>query len=218
MLIIFGHRQYGQIDAHGGQYAVTRFFHIYFLPIAPDGTMWVTAARNGQVWGHPIRSSLRSIVAGYARVWGPLAVGLGAFALVAGSLVGIPFAVGGAATAAWSWRWRRLRRDRDRLRSDFHLLAYGTRCDPIDMDDAMIHALRAETAARWAAVADGRTPEDIARLGTSELRQAVFAYGVLRLAAAADRHTADAARASSEEVLARYAGKDVLALEGGPYR
>jgi hypothetical protein len=77
--------------------------------------------------------------------------------------------------------------------------------------------LQAEVAARWAKVADGSTPEDVARLGAATPAQAVLAYASLRLAARlAPGNHAREAREASDRVLD--AVKDTAALEGGPYR
>src|SRR5689334_9579105 len=181
MLIIFGHQQYGRVDEHEGQYAHTRFFHLWYLPLIPTETVWIL--HDGTRACHQMKRSWRSILSGYGRVWGPVIALGGAAAAIAGSIVAIPVAATAAVAGGWSWRTRRLRGDRDRLRSSFHLLAYGTRCDPLQMTDAMVAALRPGCEARWAELADGMTPEDAARLGARSLQQAVFAYGVLRIAA-----------------------------------
>jgi hypothetical protein len=128
---------------------------------------------QGGYQGHAVASNPRSVVAGYARVWGPLAaVG----ALAAGSVSG--FIASGAflALTAWSWTWRSVRGPRERRRSEYHLLAFGTRCDPLHMEPGLLSILQLEIARRWALVADGRTPEDVARLGAASPAQAVLAY------------------------------------------
>lgn len=212
MLIIFGHRHYGRVDAHEGQHASTRFFHLWYLPLIPTESVWVCNDRNGS--GHKMERSWKSVASGYGRIWGPL-VALGAVAAAAGgALAAIPLAAVAAVAGGWSWTTVSLRGDREKLRSSFHLLAYGTRCDPLLMTETMASALKHDIEQRWAATSDGKSPEDIARLGAASLQQAVFAYGVLRLAA----RTHPAAREASEEILRRYAGADVAAVEGGPYR
>jgi hypothetical protein len=79
--------------------------------------------------------------------------------------------------------------------------------------------LQADIANRWAQVADGSTPDDVARLGAANPAQAVLAYASLRLAArlAPPRH-AQKARDASERILDAVRDHDDTALEGGPYR
>jgi hypothetical protein len=209
MIVIYGTRFYGQVDDHGGQHQLTKFFHIYYVPLIPVSTIWVTRESDGSYHGHDVAMSGRSVLAGYARVWGPIAM-IGAIA--AGGVGGIVAATGLAAASAWTWTWRSLRNARERRRSDFHLLAFGTRCDPLRMDAKLAGLLQAQVSAQWAEVADGATPEDVAHP-----RQAVLAYASLRLAARlAPRTAAHAAREASDRILD--ALKDDAALAGGPYR
>lgn len=214
MIVIYGTRFYGAVDGHGGQHQLTRFFHIYYVPLIPVGTMWVTREAERGYNGHGIKLSGKSVLAGYARVWGPIAA-IGAIAT--GGVGGVVAAVGAAAVTAWSWSWRSLRSDRERRRSDFHLLAFGTRCDPLKMETELATVLQAEIAQRWAQVADGITPQDVARLGAANPAQAVLAYASLRLAARlAPSAQARDAREASDRILD--AIKDTPSLEGGPYR
>jgi hypothetical protein len=215
MIVIYGTRFYGQVDGHGGQRQLTKFFHLYYVPLFPVGTMWVTRTLDQGYNGHAVRMSGRSVLAGYARVWGPIAA-IGA--LAAGGIGGVVAAGAAAALSIWTWTWHSVRGDRERRRSDFHLLAFGTRCDPLKMDDRLASVLHAEVAARWAQVSDGVTPEDVARLGAANPAQAVLAYASLRLAARlAPPAPARDALAASERILdaTRDSG---AALEGGPYR
>jgi hypothetical protein len=214
MIVIYGTRHYGKVDSHEGQHQLTKFFHVYYVPLIPISTMWVTRTTENGFAGHDVKMSLRSVVAGYARVWGPVAaVG----ALATGSVAGAAAAVGAGAIAAWSWTWRSVRSARERRRSDFHLLAFGTRCDPLKMSETLASNLQAAIARRWAEVSEGSSPEDVARLGATSPAQAVLAYASLRLAARlAPSSHADDARAASERVLD--AIKDTPVLEGGPYR
>ncbi|HET9624818.1 MAG TPA: hypothetical protein VFP84_25800 [Kofleriaceae bacterium] len=214
MIVIYGTRFYGKVDSHEGQHQLTRFFHIYYVPLIPVSTMWVTRTTDAGYNGHDVKMSLRSVVAGYARVWGPVAA-VGAIAT--GSVAGAAAAVGAGALAAWSWSWRTLRGAREKRRSDFHLLAFGTRCDPLKMDQTLASNLQAAIARRWAEVSEGSSPEDVARLGASTPAQAVLAYASLRLAARlAPGDHARQARDASDRILD--AVKDTPALEGGPYR
>ena len=216
MIVIYGTRFYGEVDNHGGQRQLTKFFHIYWVPLVPVGTLWVTRDLEDGYGGHAVAMSGRSVVAGYARVWGPVAA-IGAIA--AGSVGGFIAAGALVALSAWTWSWRSIRGARERRRSDFHLLAFGTRCDPINMDARLASVLQADVAERWAQVSDGNTPEDVARLGAANPAQAVLAYASLRLAARlAPGEHARAARDASERVLDSLKDTNSAALEGGPYR
>jgi hypothetical protein len=214
MIVIYGTRFYGEVDSHGGERQLTKFFHIYYVPLVPVSTLWVTRDLESGYNGHAVAMSGRSVVAGYARVWAPVAaVG----AIITGSLAGWAAAAGLIGLCAWSWTWRTLRTARERRRSDFHLLAFGTRCDPLRMEPKLASVLQADVAERWAQVAEGSTPEDVARLGAANPAQAVLAYASLRLAARlAPGEHARSALADSERVLDSI--KDDAALEGGPYR
>jgi hypothetical protein len=217
MIIIYGTRYYGQVDGYGGQRQATRFAHYFWLPLFPVGTMWITRDVDGGYFqGHAVRFSGRSIVAAYARVWGPLAA-VGTIAT--GGLGGIVAGAAIGALSVWSWTWRSVRGAREQRRSDFHLLAYGTRCDPLRMPLELAHALKSDIDERWAQIADGRTPEDVARLGAANLEQAVLAYGALRLGArTAPREHRKRALDASDRILDSIRDVDGAALEGGPYR
>jgi hypothetical protein len=214
MIVIYGTRFYGEVDGYGGQRQLTKFFHIYYVPLVPVDTLWVTREVDGGYRGHAVQMSGRSVLAAYARVWGPVAA-VGSF--IAGSVGGIIAGAALLAVAGWTWSWRSVRSAREQRRSDFHLLALGTRCDPLQMDHDLASQLQTQVAQRWAEVAEGNSPEDVARLGASNPAQAVLAYASLRLAArlAPGDHAA-ASRAASERILD--AVKDTPALEGGPYR
>ncbi len=215
MIVIYGTRFYGEVDSYGGQRQLTRFFHIYYVPLIPVGTVWVTRDAESGYDGHAVRMSGRSVVAGYARVWGPVAaVG----ALIAGSIGGFVAALGLLGVMAWTWTWRSVHGQREQRRSDFHLLAYGTRCDPLRMENELAASLQPRIARRWAEVADGNSPEDVARLGAANPTQAALAYASLRLAArlAPEDRARRQSLADSERILD--AAKETPALDGGPYR
>jgi hypothetical protein len=214
MIVIYGTRFYGEVDAYGGQRQLTKFFHIYYVPLVPVDTLWVTRDLERGYSGHPVQMSGRSVLAGYARVWGPVAaVG----AALAGSIGGLVAAGALIALSAWTWSWRSIRNAREQRRSDFHLLAFGTRCDPLNMDHDLASSIQTHVAERWAQVAEGNSPEDVARLGAANPAQAVLAYASLRLAARlAPGDHARRSREASERILD--AIKDTPTLEGGPYR
>src|SRR5512144_3366345 len=100
MVIIFGRRAFGRIEAHGGEHAQTSFAHVYYMPLVPVSSFWVTHAGPGGARGFEIRTSGTSILAAYLRSWAPL-VAVIAFAI--GGLGGV--AVGAAAVAACAWAW-----------------------------------------------------------------------------------------------------------------
>jgi hypothetical protein len=216
MILIYGTRFYGEVSSYGGQRQLTKFFHMYWVPLVPVSTLWVTRDLDDGYSGHAVAMSARSVVAGYARVWGPVAA---ICAVISGTVGGYVAAGAMMAMSAWTWSWRSVRAARERRRSDFHQLAFGTRCDPLDMDPRLASVLQADVAERWAQVADGNTPEDVARLGAANPAQAVLAYASLRLAARlAPGDAARAARAASERVLDALKDANPVALEGGPYR
>jgi hypothetical protein len=215
MIVIYGTRFYGQVDSYEGQHQLTKFFHIYYVPLIPVGTLWVTRELDRGYSGHAVQMSGKSVLAGYARVWGPVAA---IAAIAAGSVGGIVAAAALAGVSVWTWTWHSVRNARERRRSDFHLLAFGTRCDPLKMEDELASVLAANVAERWAQVANGSTPEDVARLGAADPTQAVLAYASLRLAARlAPGEHARKARDASERILDAIKDGDAM-LEGGPYR
>jgi hypothetical protein len=61
-VIVGGLRLCGRVDETRAGYVVTRFFHIWFVPLVPLSSWFVSAA--GTV---PIPLSLRSLIAAYAR-------------------------------------------------------------------------------------------------------------------------------------------------------
>lgn len=207
MVIVYGHRAYGKVEHCGGQFAQTKFAHIYYMPLFPTGSFWVTAQDRSGTRGFPIRLHGKSVVATYLRMWGPIAA---LACLVAGSVVATLFGVAFTALTAWAWIWTNTRH---RRRSDFNLVAFGSRCEPSLMDDDMRDVLRRSIEERWLKVAAGRPPEDIARYGAKTLEEAAAAYGLLRLAAL-DR--APDANAAADRILAGEI--EPLPAGDGPYR
>ncbi|HVK76909.1 MAG TPA: hypothetical protein VM734_26465 [Kofleriaceae bacterium] len=215
MIIIWGTRHYGRVDSVEGGFAATKFAHVWFLPLVPMGSMWVTADTGEGLYGHEIPLAGKSVAAGYLRLWGPVAAVAG---IVAGSLTGFAVAGVAAALCGWSWTWRSRRDPRERRRAAWHQAAFGTACDPLAMPRYMVGDLRPAAEQAFAAVSNGRTPDDVARLGASSAEQAISAYAVLRLVAASARGKAAArARAASEKILDAHRDADAGA-GGGPYR
>jgi hypothetical protein len=208
-VIVAGHRRSGRVHAHGGEYADTEFAHLYYVPIVPLGSFWVTNEPGGSEHsGFPIKLHWRSVGATYLRVWAPV---LSTFLLLAPSLVANAGAAALAALSAWSWTWRSRRGAHARRRSDFDRIALGSRCDPAWMTDDMRGNLSRKLAAQLAARPDARPPDDVARFGARDLDEAILAYGVLRVAGVDHSD----ARAAADQLLVSAMGEPA---HGGPYR
>jgi hypothetical protein len=190
-VIIYGTREYGLVDEHRGELASTTFFHLWFVPIFPVSSTWITHDAPAQRQGHKIKLYGKSVAAAYLRVWAPIAALANLGALVHGSIVHIPIAIAAVALCAWSWTWRSLRGDRALRRSDFNYVAFGTRCEPKRLDAETRASLKSELDRQWNARAPKDSPNDIARHGTTDPAEAVLAYGLLRLAAIERRGKGD---------------------------
>jgi hypothetical protein len=217
MIIVWGSRHYGKVDGHGSEYMSTRFGHLYFIPLIPLESRWVTRVLGGdQLLGFDTPLSARSVLATYLRVWAPfIALGLGATMTIwgfaaAAVLLGL---------SGWSWTWTKVR-GRELRRAQLNQIAFMTACDPLRRPVHQCMSLRREIEARFAEVSHGRTPDDVARLGADTPLEAALAYGCLRIVAAtAEGRTARKAREASERVLDRLTEREVDALaDGGPYR
>lgn len=205
----------GWIEGVDGELVATRFFHIWWLPLVPLRSLWVIGSQGSHMLGHPRRLSGPSVVAGYARVWGPIATIAGAATT---SLAGGMVAVAAAVLTAWTWclRWPRDRRERQRAALQRPVV--GTACDPLRLPRVLAARLRPLAEERFAEVSDGRTPLDVARFGASSSAQAAHAFVVLRLMAASGRGASMRdALVASERVLDGSRDLDADAV-GGPYR
>ncbi len=191
-VIIYGTREYGLVDEHEGELASTTFFHLWFAPIFPVGSTWITHASADQRLGHKIKLYGKSVAAAYLRVWAPIAA-LANFAasFERGSIVHAAIGFFAVALCAWSWTWRKLRGDRAKRRSDFNYVAFGTRVEPSRLDAETRAALKAGLDQQWNARAPKGSPNDVARHGTTDPAEAVLAYGLLRLAAIERRGKGD---------------------------
>ena len=209
MIVIWGTRTAGKVDQRDGQYALTRFAHIYWIPLFPVSAMWVTG--NGV--GHTTKLSAKSVVAGYARTWGPI---LGA-AGIAG-LVGLPIAIAAVSVTALAWAWKDVGTDAAKRRSDLNQLAFGTRCDPKLLPASLADGIKLELDHKWAVISDGQSPDEVAKFGTDDLERAATAYGLLRLASL--RLSGEQARDADASASRLADGiRDKLQLgPGGPYR
>jgi hypothetical protein len=209
VIIIWGTRSAGKVDQRDGQYAVTRFAHVYYVPLFPVAAMWIT--REG--YGHSMSFSGRSVLAGYARTWGVVAAVAG---LAIGGVGGFAIAAAALSLAAWSWLWRDIRTPEAQRRSDLNARAFGTRCEPKLLPADVATALEAELKQRWANLSDGQSPSDIARFGTDNVDKAAVAYGMLRLST---RKLRGAQAAEAERDATRIAeGIRDLQIDEGPYR
>jgi hypothetical protein len=156
MVIVYGTRFYGKVKACGSSFLATQFVHLYYVPLIPIATQLILEeSAGGGYKGMKSTFSVKSMLAAYLRVWGPIAVvaaiaigvsgvsdladdGLamaivGVFtavvvvALLAGTIVG--FAVVGKLS---------MEEKRKRAAYAMHL---GYQVDPADMGDAR-HAFR----------------------------------------------------------------------------
>ncbi len=75
MIIIYGTRFYGRVEECGPSFLGTQFVHIWYLPLIPIGSHLVLGTNpDGTFRGIATGMSGRSVFAGYARVWGPVAL------------------------------------------------------------------------------------------------------------------------------------------------
>ena len=111
MIFVWGHRMYGKIEKSGPTYVATRFFHLWYLPLIPLGSQLVLAeTEDGKLRCIGQGLSWRSTLAGYLRIWGPVAtiaagVGLAGASFDDVSEVaehGLLFALA-AGAAIWAW-------------------------------------------------------------------------------------------------------------------
>jgi hypothetical protein len=120
MIVVYGTRFYGTVERCGTSRIATRFFHIYGMPLLPLGSVLVTEeGEDNSYRGIPLGLHLRSLAAGYARLWLPLAAvvmlivawqGSETYAVEEGGVSGpVTLAGLGLATLAGSiWAWVRL--------------------------------------------------------------------------------------------------------------
>lgn len=210
MFIIFGRRAYGRVTWSHGEFAHTRFLHVYYLPLIPESSFWVTRQVGDTVHGFEITTCWTSVVATYLRWWGPL-FALGAFAsgaIVAGALVTASL----AAAIIYTSRWRATDPARARREAEGDARVFGTYCPPTLMTREMRQAVGRRLEERWGKISEGRAPEDMVAFGGSP-EQRLIAYGLLRLAFVerCDPAAADAAARILE-------GLGAEALDGAPYR
>jgi len=94
MLIIYGTRLYGRVDAVPGLFFVaTRFFHIFWIPLVPLGSHVVLEETDDGFRGVPCGLNGRSVLAAYVR---GLGIGGGIAAVLLGVFAYFRSASGGA--------------------------------------------------------------------------------------------------------------------------
>jgi hypothetical protein len=166
--------------------------------------------------GHEMKLSVKSVLAGYARSWA-LVLGAAGILGVGGTTVFV-LALAAISVAAFSWAWKDTNGERAERRSDMNQLAFGTRCEPRLLPAPLVETLAVELNERWAAVAEGQSPGDVARFGTDDMERAAAAYGVLRLTALT-LPPAQAKEAEAEaQRIAEGAREKLQVTDGGPYR
>lgn len=213
MVIIYGRRSYGRVHAWQGEWLHTSFAHLWFMPLVPLHSTWAREQLDQSVVGFPVRLSLYSVAMAYARMWLPVA---GVACLVAGGAGGAIAGLALLAGSAAAWLARGLRSPSAQRRSDFNLLAYGTRCDPAHMQGDFRAMHRAKLEERQRALPSPRPPDDVARFGPASLEEAAVAYGLLRLAVVERGRAASAEAEAIARLLAT--SHDAAAQDGGPYR
>jgi hypothetical protein len=68
MIIIWGQRMYGRVDAVPGLcYVVTRFFHLWYLPLIPLGSFAVVAEQGESFMGASVPLSIKSVLVAWLR-------------------------------------------------------------------------------------------------------------------------------------------------------
>ena len=86
MIIVYGTRFYGKVKAAGRSFLGTQFFHIYYVPLIPIGTHLILEEHgDGSYKGIKTGFSLKSMLAAYLRIWGPLAT-IAAICIGAGAI------------------------------------------------------------------------------------------------------------------------------------
>jgi hypothetical protein len=227
MVIIYGTRPYGEIEHCQGEYAVTRFFHLYWMPLFPvSSTMWVQQHDEDHFRGHRTRWSWKSLAAAYLRTWGLL---FGAILLVPSLFLlftsftqftsrWTSFVLGAllVGAALYSWSWRRISPEQQLRRSMFASVV-GTHCDPEMLPDDMVLSLRQSIDKLWEARFPSQTPNDVARFGAKEPAQTALAYSLLRLLAREVEPSKEKELLDLAETIARGIPREQPAQES-PYR
>jgi hypothetical protein len=216
MVVLHGTARFGVVDEIDGEYLVTRFHHVFLLPLVPVGSEWVTRRDGHALYGRTCRLSWRSVFAGYVRMWG-LVITIVALAMAAaGNFVVILPATFIGPLALASLQLRRLRDPAELRRVAVQRPALGIALDPALLPRDSADILLGVAHERFDVVSGGRTPVDVAVHGAASEVQAAYAFVILRLRAVTRRGIeAVNARLASEDLL-RF--RDTLAPTDGPYR
>lgn len=81
MIVVWGTKLYGKVDEiEGIGHVATQFGHLFWIPLIPMGSYFVTSETRYQFEGTPIGTNAKSVLAGYGRVFSVLFLlsGLGA--------------------------------------------------------------------------------------------------------------------------------------------
>lgn len=195
-MIFYGVRNYGRVDAHAGEHAQTQFFHVYWLPLFPTGSSWVTGPKSDGTNAHGIKLSGKSVLSGYLRIWGAIIAIANAVAAVETGKLGHAVAAAVATLATvWAWSTLKLRGAAAQRRSDFNYVAFGTRCEPKRMLAPHRVLCKKQLDERWRELAPKHSPNEVAQHGAANAVEAVLAYGLLRLSSLDRGGTADGAAA-----------------------
>jgi hypothetical protein len=181
-----------------GQYVATRFFHLYYLPLIPLGSMWVTGEeeREQEGWlktkekvtlGVPLSFHLLSVLTGYLRAWS-LVLSVVCF-VREDNLWGILLL--GAFLASWAWRAVGGRRAREQ---QFVGAATGLFRAPELLPPDQASGLLGRLMTKWRKRYGSGAPE--AFEGPVELANLPLHYAVLRLTARV--HNSERARQQAE--------------------
>jgi hypothetical protein len=183
--IIFGIRYFGAVLGCQGQYVATRFFHLYYLPLIPLGSMWVTGEEEPEQegWlkttekvtlGVPLSLHLLSVLTGYVRAWSLVlaAVCFGREDTPWGWLLLSAFLA--------SWTWRAVGGQKARRRRLFGA-ATGLFCAPELLPPEQASGLLGRLMTEWRKRYGSGAPEALE--GPVELATLPLHYAVLRLTA-----------------------------------
>ena len=73
MLVIWGSKLYGKVDEiEGVGHIATQFGHLFWIPLLPMNSYFVTHEEGGHFEGTPLGLQAKSVFAGYARVFSVL--------------------------------------------------------------------------------------------------------------------------------------------------
>jgi hypothetical protein len=127
-MIVVGTHDYGTVDRYQQTSVVTRFVHLWFVPLWPIGSIVRSTLRPP--FAVPLVA--RSVFAAYARIWGPLVVfgaGLGGATEAVPWLLAAPLAFFGTVVGVVGWSLGHLG-PRQRAERTAYREAIGVPVDP----------------------------------------------------------------------------------------